>query len=112
MSRNDLILYSGKTSASSSRAEREHERALKKRRLLEKQSAIAPTADLISEEVNKIREELQLSYLKLVGPATEEADVKALLVSLNLNNEFINKFEIRIKKVMRATVPRTEEDNE
>lgn len=106
--RNDSILYTGQTSASR-RAEKAE---LKKREKAEQLTKITPSEQVVFEFLDKERDETIKTLLGMVNLSTPEADVKSLLVSLNLYRQSIASVKNRLSSVLRRSNSGVEVTNE
>lgn len=100
MARNDGILYTGQTSAS----RRAYKIEQAKQAKAKQQSLIAPNEKVIMEFIDKELENTTRQLLELVNPATPEADVKSLIVSLNLYKQSMLAVKQRVFNVLRRSL--------
>jgi len=105
MPRNDSVLNTGISSATINKASREREaREARKKQRDEKRTTLLPSVQIIVDELKKEQEDTKLALLKLIHPATPEADVKSLIVSLNLYDQSMTTVRTRISNIMRTKV--------
>lgn len=98
--RSDSVLITGKTSEK--RLERlKQSKEVKKNEREQKKSTLTPVEDLMFAEADKIRDEIHTQLLEAVRIDTDKEQVKELLISLNLNKVFVDKFKNRMSNILR-----------
>lgn len=100
MPRNDAILYTGQTSAIRRRERIEAQRAM----LAKTKAKIEPKAidflDLIEQE----QEATLKTLLSMVNSSTPEADVKSMIVSLNLYKQSLSSLKSKVNNILRHAI--------
>lgn len=100
--RNDSILNTGINSASINKAARAKEaRLLRQQEKEQKRAKLHPAAEVVAEEIRKEQEYVKTTLLSLINTATPEADVKSLIVSLNLYDLSMKSLKTRISNILR-----------
>jgi hypothetical protein len=99
MSRDDSLLYSAQTSAS------RKIQAVKKERTEAKQelrAILSPDAELVRDEITRMRGEIKDMLRSLVNPSTPLEDVKTLILGLNIADQKIVEFHNRLNLIMKV----------
>lgn len=99
MPRDDSILYTGVSSASS-RANAEKRKEMRREKSQER-GKLLPVAELINKIIEKEKKDVCDVRSFVISEATPEESIKADLLARKLNLEFIERFHGKINNLLR-----------
>lgn len=104
MTRSDNVLYTGQTSASFASGkdqELKEKREQSRQERLELRNQLKPIAEPVLEALDVERDQTITRLLSMVGPGTPNADVKNLLISLNLYRDSMTKLKAKLQIILK-----------
>lgn len=102
--RNDGFLYTGSNGISRGTVKEQRQQELRKKKLERenKRNELLPKADLVFNEITKLREEVANEITGLIHVDMSKTDVKSVVIGLRLADSKLTSLETRLKNVLRA----------
>lgn len=112
-SRSDSVLLTGMNSGSINKVERSREKERQRQEeKLKVKATIHKSVIPVLEELKKEKDRTTLELLEVIDGNTDEANVKAVTVSLKLYRTSMDKLASRLGNIMRARPPKQEASDE